>query len=45
MGMVLKKSHRVCTKHFETHEIKSTWESSKGLNKYTICLKIPRSVH
>jgi len=36
LRMVLKKSHRVCAKHFETHEIKSTWESGKGLNKYTV---------
>ena len=24
LGMVLKKSHRACAKHFETYEIKST---------------------
>jgi len=33
--MVLKKSHRVCAKHFETNEIKSTCESGEGLHKNT----------
>lgn len=29
-GNGLKKSHRVCTKHFETNEIKNNRESGEG---------------
>ena len=36
LGMVLKKSHRVCAQHFEPSEIKNTWESGTGINKYTV---------
>ncbi|KAF0709270.1 THAP-type domain-containing protein [Aphis craccivora] len=39
---VLKKSYRVCASHFKESDIKSTWESGEGENKYIICLKVPK---
>ncbi|XP_029348409.1 uncharacterized protein LOC115034954 [Acyrthosiphon pisum] len=38
----LKKSYRVCASHFKDSDIKSTWESGEGENKYRICLKVPK---
>lgn len=36
LGIVLKKSHRVCAAHFEKHDIKTCWESGEGRSKYTV---------
>ncbi len=33
---VLKKSYRVCATHFKESDIKSTWESGEGENKYRV---------
>lgn len=36
LGMQLKKSHRVCAKHFYNSDIISTWDSGQGSSKYTV---------
>jgi len=36
LGMQLKKSHRVCAKHFYESDIVSTWDSGQGSSKYTV---------
>lgn len=36
LGMQLKKSHRVCAKHFYKSDIVSTWDSGQDSSKYTV---------
>jgi len=33
---VIKKSYRVCASHFKESDIKTTWESGVGENKYRV---------
>jgi hypothetical protein len=33
---VFKKSYRACASHFKKSDIKSTWESGEGENKYRV---------
>jgi len=35
---VLKKSYRVCASHFKESDIKTTWESGEGENKYRVSI-------
>lgn len=36
LGMMLKKSDRVCSHHFKHGDIINTWTSGQGFTKYTV---------
>lgn len=36
LGIILKKNNHICANHFKMCDVKSTWESGEGSNKYTV---------
>jgi len=40
LNMNLKEKSKVCAKHFRSQDIVSTWESGKGLSKYSVSIYI-----
>lgn len=40
LGITFKAHSKVCLNHFKKEDIIDTWESGKGISKYTVRIKL-----